>query len=151
MKNPIRHLWRVLDVCVPVMLLYIGAYLAPADFWFTNNSFIISNSTLGVSPTVNEDRTIHRSFYGSYSYSTRDAKTGTVMFSCTGYSELRYKGGLSGVETSTLIEYAGIRTGCAYLPKGSYYGEVCRTVLEPFWGLVPPKRKCWISNLFEIQ
>ena len=135
----------------PTLGLYIALWALPARLWFDSRSIAISDAIAGAAPTVVEDRTIRFSFLGEYTATTRDVLTNEVSGGCTGSERLRYRGGLSGVHTMSLVEWTDGKEGCARLEPGSYYTETCRTVLYPMWGILPRKTTCATSNIFTMR
>jgi len=134
----------------PALLLYVGLWLLPASIWFSSAGQLVSDARPGAAPVVVEDRTIRISFVGDYSTSTREVDSNEIAAGCTASAQVRYRGGLSGVRSMTLVDWTDGKPGCGRLPPGTYYTETCRTVLRPLWGLLPAKEECWVSNLFRI-
>ena len=135
----------------PALGLYIVLWALPARLWFDSHSIAISDAVQGSAPTVVEDRTIRFSFFGEYIATTREALTNKVASGCAGSGRVRYRGGLSGVQTMSLVEWTDGKVACASLAPGTYYTETCRTVLYPLWGILPRKTTCATSNIFTVR
>lgn len=138
--------WLVLPVAI---VLYTAAWLVPATWWYQPISVVISDVRVGQDPTVSIKRSIKRGFDGQYTVSIwRDPSDGHVA--CSGSDSLRYRGGLFAPHESPLTQWAN-DDWCAKLPPGNYYAEGCWTVLRPFYGIVPAKTVCVMSNLFTVR
>lgn len=135
----------------PALGLYLAMGALPARVWFDSHSIAVSDATVGSAPTVVEDRTIRFSFLGEYETTTRNVLTNEVAGGCTGADRLRYRGGLDGVQTRSLVEWTDGAADCARLGAGQYYTETCRTVLYPLFGILPPKTVCVTSNIFTVR
>lgn len=138
-------------VFYPLLGLYLVLWALPASVWFDSRSINVSDATEGAAPTVVEDRAIRFSFLGEYATTTRNVLTNEVAGGCTGADRLRYRGGLDGVQTRSLVEWTDGKEGCASLAPGTYYTETCRTVLYPLWGILPRKTTCATSNIFTVR
>lgn len=134
----------------PALLIYVAMAALPASVWFRTESVHVSSVAFGTAPVVVENRTIRFGFVGRYSTTTRNAVTNLTANGCTGSEDIKYRGGLSGARTMSLVEWTAGKEGCARLPVGTYYTETCRTVLYPLLGLVPAKTQCSTSNIFEV-
>lgn len=132
------------------VLTYLTCWLSPVTLWFESRSIEVASAGPGEMPVVIEDRSIRWSFYGQYTVAVRRAATQSVAGGCSGGGYVHYQAGLDGVQSYTLAEYADGNPGCGKLGEGSYFVEVCRTVLRPMLGILPPKSRCWYSNIFEI-
>ena len=135
----------------PALGLNLAMGALPARVWFDSHSIAISDAVQGSAPTVVEDRTIRFSFFGEYIATTREALTNKVASGCAGSGRVRYRGGLSGVYTMSLVEWTDGKEGSARLEPGAYYTETCRTVLYPLWGILPRKTTCATSNIFTVR
>ena len=118
---------------------------------FDSHSIAISDAVQGSAPTVVEDRTIRFSFFGEYIATTREALTNKVASGCAGSGRVRYRGGLSGVQTMSLVDWTDGKVACASLAPGTYYTETCRTLLYPLWGILPAKTTCATSNILTVR
>lgn len=135
----------------PALGLHLAMGALPARVWFDSHSIAVSDATVGSAPTVVEDRTIRFSFLGEYTATTRDVLTNEVSGGCAGSGRVRYRGGLSGVKTMSLVDWTDGKVACASLAPGTYYTETCRTVLYPLWGILPRKTTCATSNIFTVR
>ena len=146
-RRTINRWW----VFYPLLGLYLVLWALPASVWFDSRSINVSDATEGAAPTVVEDRAIRFSFLGEYATTTRNVLTNEVAGGCTGADRLRYRGGLDGVQTRSLVEWTDGKVACASLAPGTYYTETCRTVLYPLWGILPRKTTCATSNIFTVR
>ena len=135
----------------PALGLYLVLWAMPSRVWFDSHSIAVSDAIAGAAPTVVEDRTIRFSFLGEYTATTRDVLTNEVSGGCAGSGRVRYRGGLSGVQTMSLVDWTDGKVACASLAPGTYYTETCRTVLYPLWGILPRKTTCATSNIFTVR
>lgn len=137
---------------VPLIVSYLVLWALPASWWFESRSLQVSDAVVGELPIVIEDRHIHWSFIGKYTASVRSAvDPQVIMPGCHGSGEIPYKGGLDGRKSYDLSDFIDNAPGCARLPEGAYYVEVCRTVLYPLWGILPSKTTCVTSNVFNVR
>lgn len=136
----------------PVLASYVVLWALPGSVWFESRTIAISDAEVGMAPVVVEGRTIHFSFLGAYTTTTRDVLTGNVAGGCSGSADVRYRGGLDGVNTTNLVDWTDGKQSCAMLPAGQYVTETCRAVTAPAfgWAVLPPKWQCWTSNIFTI-
>ena len=146
-RRTINRWW----VFFPLLGLYLVLWALPASVWFDSRSINVSDATEGAAPTVVENRAILFSFLGEYATTTRNVLTNEVAGGCTGADRLRYRGGLDGVQTRSLVEWTDGKVACASLAPGTYYTETCRTVLYPLWGILPRKTTCATSNIFTVR
>ena len=146
-RRTINRWW----VFFPLLGLYLVLWALPASVWFDSRSINVSDATEGAAPTVVENRAILFSFLGEYATTTRNVLTNEVAGGCTGADRLRYRAGLDGVQTRSLVEWTDGAADCARLGAGQYYTETCRTVLYPLFGILPPKTVCVTSNIFTVR
>lgn len=137
-------------IMLPIFLVYTLFWSLPFSFWFQSNSILVSDAPFGSIPSIIEDRIIKRSFYGSYSATTRRMDDNSIVCSVSGF--VMYRGGLDQPRQTDLLEWSNYRLPCAFLRPGTYYLETCRTVIRPAGELlpVPEKTQCWYSNPFRI-
>lgn len=133
----------------PALAVYTAAWLAPATLWFDSRSITVSDTVVGQVPVVTEDRTIRWNFHGAYSVATWRVSDDAPA-DCAGSSLFNYKGGLDGYRTLDLVSMADNNPRCGRLPPGTYYLDVCRTVLRPLIGIIPSKTACWRSEPFIV-
>lgn len=137
--------WFILPISI---VLYTAAWLTPPSWWYQPLGIRIDDTTVGNDPVVSINRAIHRDFDGQYSVSVwRDPSDGHVA--CAGSDTLHYRGGLYKPHQAPLTQWAD-DPWCARLPPGHYYAEACWTILRPFWGIIPAKTTCRMSNIFEV-
>lgn len=138
--------WVILPLA---LILYTAAWLTPARWWYQPISVQIADALEGDDPVVSINRTIKRDFDGRYTVSIwRDPPDGHVA--CAGSDTLRYRGGLYEPHDAPLTQWAD-DPWCQRLALGRYYAEACWTVLRPFWGIVPDKTICAMSNIFTVN
>lgn len=138
--------WGLLPMA---LALYTAAWLTPPTWWYQPVSIQIGDAAEGEDPVVSINRKIKRDFNGRYSVSVwRDPPDGHVA--CAGSDTLHYRGGLYEPHESPLTQWAD-DPWCARKQPGRYYAEACWTVLRPWWGIVPDKTVCAVSNIFTIH
>ena len=89
----------------PVLASYVALWSLPGSVWFESRTIAISDAEVGMAPVVVEDRTIHFLVPREYTTTTRDVLTGNVTGGCSGSADVRYRGGLDGVNTTNLVDW----------------------------------------------
>lgn len=137
--------WVILPLAI---IVYTAAWLTPATWWYQPVSLMVGDVLEGGDPIISVKRNIKRSFQGQYTASVwRDPSDGHVA--CAGSDTIRYKGGLFGPHDAPLTQWAD-DPWCGNLEPGRYHLETCWTVLRPFYGIVPGKTVCAVSNIWTV-
>lgn len=137
------------DLIMGLMVISAFLVLLPGRLWFWPTLTNVSDAVIGQAPIVYVERKIFFSFKGSYTVDVRHLKNNRVA--CGKPGGHNYKAGLTEPFSTDLVDWAGGDRDCGKLQAGSYVMETCWTIEHPFWGLLPPKKVCITSNVFEIK
>lgn len=137
-------------VMMPVFMAYIGLALVPASHWQDKGTMIV------LDPQTNQPiqllwtgRTV-KNFTGSYTVVVRNLNQDRIVCEAAG-GPFEYTTTSSIPDPLTMDWWAPSDPRCSALPIDAYTVATCWTVKAPFWGIVPDKTHCIISNPFQIK
>ena len=117
--------------------------------WFDPGAVVVSDGSKDREPTLLFDRVIKRETKMSYHVTVRDAADFSVV--CDAQSgPFTYRPDATLPKPITITWWSGGDDTCWPLEPGIYVMETCWEAHRPFWGSVPPKTICRISNPFRI-
>jgi hypothetical protein len=129
---------------------YVTLMALPATIWYDSGELFVANSIVGQDMALGYDGVIKREANISYSVVVRDVITNEIVMEDAG-GPFHYK-----VESQRpdplLMSWWSPRTygDGDRLDEGVYRMKTCWTVVEPFFGAVPPKTACVESSIFRV-
>jgi hypothetical protein len=123
------------------------ATIAPASWWYEIRSVRVVDSTVGETPIMHIDRTIHQDFLGTYIVDVEQMQMdGRFTVVCSAYARTFYRSDAVLPEPVTL-DWWSWPIKCALLP-GRYRVETTWLIETP---LFPDKRAGVLSNEFLVK
>lgn len=144
-----RRAVRFFDFISVALIVYVLAAAIPLSaFWFVPGQTIVSDTPVGTSPRIAFTREIKRPVRMRYSVVVRHVPSLEVACEA-GSGTFTYRPDATLPESITLAWWAPGDARCAGLQPGEYIMETCWTA-PAIWRVLPPKKVCRDSNVFEI-
>ena len=145
-----RRALRWLDCSAMIFVLWGVLALVPVQWvWFAPGAVVISDTAGDAPPGVEFSRAIKRDVQMSYQVTIRKMRSKGVV--CDPHrGPFTYHADAQLPEPIDLVWWSGADQRCWPQEPGTYIAETCWTVVRPFWGLVPPKTICRMSNPFTV-
>ena len=130
-------------------VVYGGLMLVPGTLWFEPKKVFIDNSTIDKPPSMTVEREIKITSDIKYSVVLR--QIGKAQAICdAGAGPFTYNKTRGPLEDIDWTWWTGADASCWPVAPGSYVSDTCWTIVQPLWGLLPPKTVCITSNVFTI-
>jgi len=145
-----RNVVRFIDFASIALVAWIFMVLIPLQwFWFDPGEVVISNTTVAAPPKVSFTRTIQRRVLMTYQVVVRDIEKNRVI--CDPSSEaFSYSPTAQMPDDADLVWWTGGDDRCWPQEPGTYVAETCWTAVSLFFGMVPDKTVCRLSNPFTV-
>lgn len=123
----------------------------PFSFWYTIGTIFVEDSVQGRGDKVRLEYSgvIHRPANIKYNVTVRNFRTHQIV---SDYSSgvIPYTPNSTRPVPITFGWWSPNSPRLYNLEPGRYVMSTCWTIVEPFWGIVPPKSACAESNVFTI-
>lgn len=141
-----KHVLKITDLVSVILVIWLGLVLVPVQWvWFNPVAYFVADSSVDTPPKVEFERTIKRDVTMTYSVVIR--RVGNRNAVCDPVrGPFTYRTDADMPHDADLVWWTGGDERCWPREVGSYLSETCWTVVNPFWGLVPPKTVCVKGN-----
>ena len=130
-------------------VVYLAMVLTPGARWYHADILYVHDPEVGQPIEVEYSGGPHLPFTGAYSVTIRRVSTGELICDPTS-GAIEYKPGTARPDPLFMDWWANNDDRCIALQEGTYQMGTCWQVLDPFFGIVPPKTQCVTSNPFRI-
>lgn len=139
--------WAVFFATLAVFGAYYAAHAVPAEYWLDVKSVRAGPALAGQEVPMAVDRTVNRSFQGSWQVSVKRYGVAGWVASCTASGSSWY------TPDSELPAHLDLRWWtrgqCPTLSEGRYIIDTAWTIEPSVWGM-PTKHTVVRSNIFEV-
>lgn len=151
MEMSVSKTVKLVDIVAIAFVAWGALFAIPGELiWFDPQEVIISDSRIENPPTVSFKRDIKRDVKMKYQVVIRELRSKVPVCDPT-RGPFTYRTDSELPTPINLIWWTGADERCWPREEGTYIAETCWTIVEPFWGLVPPKSVCRDSNPFSIS